>query len=215
MLSTSTSAAILRGVTEVAPAARPYHHGNLREELLERAEEVVRERGVADVSLRELAREIGVSHAAPRRHFPDRQALLDALALRGFERLGAVLEDAAAASGRGGFTGRLTRVATAYVRFATDEAALLELMFANKRCEVDGPIHAAADRAFAVVLALISEGQEAGELVPGDPTGPGTNLFAMLQGLASLSTGGMLDDDELERTVRDAIAALLTGLRPR
>ena len=71
------------------PSERPYHHGNLRSALLAAAERTVRERGVQDLSLRELAREIGVSHGAPRRHFPDRQALLDALAESGFERLGA------------------------------------------------------------------------------------------------------------------------------
>ena len=68
--------------------ARPYHHGNLRTALLEAAERTLRERGVQALSLRELAREVGVSHGAPRRHFPDRQALLDALARAGFERLG-------------------------------------------------------------------------------------------------------------------------------
>ena len=69
------------------PTERPYHHGNLRGALLDAAERTVRERGVQALSLRELAREIGVSHGAPRRHFPDRQALLDALAESGFERL--------------------------------------------------------------------------------------------------------------------------------
>jgi hypothetical protein len=52
---------------------RPYHHGNLRTALLAEAERTIRERGVHDVSLRQLAREVGVSHGAPRRHFPDRQ----------------------------------------------------------------------------------------------------------------------------------------------
>ncbi len=73
---------------------RPYHHGNLRAALLEQAERTVRERGVQDLSLRELAREVGVSHGAPRRHFPDRQALLDALAEAGFARLGTELRSA-------------------------------------------------------------------------------------------------------------------------
>src|SRR5947209_2974095 len=71
--------------------ARPYHHGNLRAELLAAAEQTVRERGVEALSLRELARRVGVSHGAPRRHFADRQALLDALAQAGFDRLGLVL----------------------------------------------------------------------------------------------------------------------------
>ena len=74
--------------------ARPYHHGNLRSELLEQAERVLADRGAGALSLRELAREIGVSHAAPRRHFADKQALLDALAEDGFDRLGAELRAA-------------------------------------------------------------------------------------------------------------------------
>ena len=60
--------------------ARPYHHGNLREALLDAPPSSALERGRRSLSLRELAREVGVSHAAPRRHFADKQALLDALA---------------------------------------------------------------------------------------------------------------------------------------
>ena len=93
MMSTST----LRHVRR----ARPYHHGNLRTALLAAAQQTVRERGVAALSLRELAREVGVSHGAPRRHFPDRQALLDALAEDGFERLGGELRGGRRRCGRG------------------------------------------------------------------------------------------------------------------
>jgi AcrR family transcriptional regulator len=57
-------------------AQRPYHHGNLRAALLAQAEQTLREQGLEGLSLRELARQIGVSHGAPRRHFADRQALL-------------------------------------------------------------------------------------------------------------------------------------------
>ena len=70
---------------------RPYHHGNLREALLEAAEKALETDGAKSISLRELSRELGVSHTSPRRHFADKQALLDALALRGFERFDDVL----------------------------------------------------------------------------------------------------------------------------
>ena len=66
---------------------RPFHHGNLRTVLLDQAESAIREGGIDALSLRELAREAGVSHGAPRSHFIDRGALLDALAERGFLRL--------------------------------------------------------------------------------------------------------------------------------
>ena len=77
----------------VAVTPRPYHHGNLRAALLAQAERTLADGG--DLSLRELARQIGVSHAAPRRHFAGKQALLDALAEDGFERLGAELRGGA------------------------------------------------------------------------------------------------------------------------
>ncbi|HWA80524.1 MAG TPA: TetR/AcrR family transcriptional regulator, partial [Acetobacteraceae bacterium] len=75
--------------------ARPYHHGNLREALLQAAEEALESGGAQDISLRELSRKLGVSHTSPRRHFADKQALLDALAVRGFERFDEALVRAA------------------------------------------------------------------------------------------------------------------------
>src|SRR5271168_1175007 len=126
-------------------AERPYHHGNLRTALLAQAARTVRECGVQAVSLRELAREAGVSHGAPRRHFPDRQALLDALAQAGFKRLGAELRGAFDRAGED-FEARLHATATAYVHFATRDAALLELMFAGKHQQQSGDLHQAAER---------------------------------------------------------------------
>jgi AcrR family transcriptional regulator len=193
-------------------SARPYHHGNLRTALLEQAERTVRERGVQDLSLRELAREIGVSHGAPRRHFPDRQALLDALAETGFARLGAELRRAADGAG-GDFEARLRATAAAYVRFATDDAALLELMFAGKHRVESGALHEAADRAFSVLLELIQQGQAEGALEPGEPERIGLVLFATVQGIAALVTGGMVQADQLDALVADAIAHFLRGSR--
>ncbi len=94
----------------------------------------LRDDGIDELSLRELARAVGVSHAAPRRHFPDRQALLDALAIEGFARLGADMRDAVA-SGDREFEPTLQRCAHAYVTFATTDAALLEVMFAGKHTD--------------------------------------------------------------------------------
>src|SRR4051794_35531942 len=111
----------------MAVRARPYHHGNLRSTLLSAAERTLASGGVAALSLRELARQVGVSHAAPRRHFAHKQALLDALAEEGFVRLGGELRDAMDASD-GSFDARLRAFAHAYVRFATEHGALLELM---------------------------------------------------------------------------------------
>jgi AcrR family transcriptional regulator len=193
-------------------AERPYHHGRLRTELLAQAERTVRERGVEALSLRELAREAGVSHGAPRRHFADRQALLDALAEAGFARLGAELRGAVAGAGED-FQARLSATAAAYIRFATRDAALLELMFAGKHREPSGSLQVAAEEAFAVLFELIEQGQAEGALEPGEPERVGLVLFATIQGIAALVTGGMIDAGSLDALVADAIAHFLRGSR--
>jgi AcrR family transcriptional regulator len=191
---------------------RPYHHGNLRTALLAQAERTVRERGVQALSLRELAREVGVSHGAPRRHFPDRQALLDALAHEGFARLGTELRGAVDGAGED-FQARLQATATAYVRFATRDAALLELMFAGKHGEQSAALNEVAERAFSVLLELIEQGQAEGTLERGEPERVGLVLFATIQGIAALVTGGMVDAEQVDELVADAIAHFLRGSR--
>jgi len=71
-----------------------YHHGNLRESLLIRAEEVIEERGIDVVKLSALAKDLGVSHNAPSRHFKDRNGLISALATRALDSLKAFVADA-------------------------------------------------------------------------------------------------------------------------
>jgi AcrR family transcriptional regulator len=191
---------------------RPYHHGNLRSALLEAAERTVRSRGVQALSLRELAREVGVSHGAPRRHFPDRQALLDALAESGFDRLGSELR--AAADGAGdAFEARLHATAAAYIRFAIRDPALLELMFAAKHREQLATLHDAMERAFSVMRELIEQGQAEGLLEPGDPERVGLVLFSTIQGIAALITGGMVSPEQLDELTADAIGYFLRGSR--
>jgi AcrR family transcriptional regulator len=191
---------------------RPYHHGSLRTALLTAAERTLRERGVDQLSLRELAREIGVSHGAPRRHFADRQALLDALAADGFARLGAELRAAVDSAGDT-FEERLQAAAPAYVRFATDDAALLELMFAGKHRDGAAQLEAAAERTFSVMLELIEQGQAEGALEHGDPERVGLQLFATMQGIATLATAGIVGPERLDELLADSVARFLRGTR--
>jgi AcrR family transcriptional regulator len=205
----------------ISLSERPYHHGNLRTALLQQAERTVRERGVQDLSLRELARDVGVSHAAPRRHFPDRQALLDALAQAGFARLDSELRAARDSAGSD-FQPRLRATAAAYIRFAIGDPALLELMFSGKHREAaatdqpqaqSGALQAAAERAFSVMIELIEQGQAEGALQAGEPERVGLVLFATIQGIAALVTGGMVAAEQLDELVADAIAHFLRGSR--
>ncbi|MEV6061240.1 TetR/AcrR family transcriptional regulator [Nocardia asteroides] len=189
-----------------------YHHGDLRAALLQHAETALRTVGADGLSLRQLARDTGVSHAAPSRHFRDKQALLDALAVTGLDRLGACF---AAASTDGPITARLQAFARAYLRFAVDNPELLPLMFARRHSSGSPEIQEAADRAFAVPVALIAEGQATGEIVPGDPKRIGVTALAALQGLATFVGSGYTADYDAAELLDDLVAHMTLGLLPR
>jgi AcrR family transcriptional regulator len=192
---------------------RPYHHGSLRDALLSVAEQTLREQGQDELSLRELAREIGVSHAAPRRHFRDRQALLDALAITGFERLGAQLE-AAVGAADGDFTARLRAAVVTFVRFATRDAALLELMFSTKHRDGAEDVREAAGAAFSPLPGLIEQGRAEGLLAADTSEQAGIVLLATVQGIATLINGGMVEAARLDELVDAAVEQFLRGNRP-
>ena len=102
-----------------------YHHGDLRPAILKAAAKLLEKQGLAELSLREIARRAGVSHAAPYRHFPDRQSLLAALAAEGFAKLGEAQREAAARAG-------LRGMGEAYVRFALEHPQRFRLMFGGQ-----------------------------------------------------------------------------------
>ncbi|MGP4016530.1 TetR/AcrR family transcriptional regulator [Saccharopolyspora sp. 5N708] len=192
-----------------------YHHGDLRAALLDSAAAALRTSGVDALSLRELARDIGVSHAAPRRHFKDKRALLNALALRGFERLSAELGAAAATSGP--FRAKLAAMASAYVRFAAHEAELLELMFVRKLApDATEELLAAGHHLGAVVFAVIADGQQSGDVHPGNAEAIALAVFAALHGFASLTTTGILPTETTtDQALNHLLNELLHGLNPR
>jgi AcrR family transcriptional regulator len=95
-----------------------YHHGDLRQAVLQKAGKILEQEGLAALSVREVARRAGVSHNAPYRHFPDRESLLAALAAEGFERL----DDAFARRPR-------REMGEAYVEFALANPQRFRLMF--------------------------------------------------------------------------------------
>jgi len=139
-----------------------YHHGNLREALLERAAEVVAERGVEGLSLRGLARDLGVSHSAPRAHFADRSALLAALARDGFRRALEYMDAEAEAAGPDPLA-RYRALGRGYVRFAVEDRAAFHAMnHPEVRASADEELHAAR-RAFNETLAEgVAAAQRAG-----------------------------------------------------
>ncbi|NES14367.1 MULTISPECIES: TetR/AcrR family transcriptional regulator [Micromonospora] len=120
-------------------STRSYHHGDLRRALLAAAADAMAESGPAALSLRDLARRAGVSHAAPAHHFGDKAGLLTALATQGFELLGEALRAAG---------DDLRESGVAYVGFAVRHRAHFEVMFRPDLYRADDPdLVAARERA--------------------------------------------------------------------
>ena len=194
------------------PSTRPYHHGHLRQALLRAAEVALEAQGVQNLSLRELSRELGVSHASPQRHFATKQDLLDALAIMGFERLSSVVAKAAEARNQD-FNARLTKAAFAYVGFAVQHPALFALMFEAKRRPGMLPeLRTALMAAYSHIPKILKEGQDAGKIVAGDPDRLALTIGATLHGLVALSIDGKVKGAPLKTVVPETIQHLLKGL---
>ena len=120
---------------------KPYHHGDLRDALLVAAEQALAELPLEDISLREIARRAGVSHAAPKHHFSSLGQLLGEVAARGYERFVAELDEAAGRVSDQSPRARMLAMARAYLRFALSNRAVYGLMFGKRDNVVDTTPH--------------------------------------------------------------------------
>lgn len=178
---------------------RGYHHGDLRRALVEGALEEVDERGLDDMSIRSVARRVGVSHAAPAHHFGNREGLLRAVAARGFELLAAELRSAVE---RGGpiDAGR------AYVNFGLRHPQLLALMFGPRSRSDDGEVEASRQKTAAALRSAM--GVEDG--------GDGDRslvlaAWALAHGLVTLLLAGQVEPhggEDAEALVRSVLGRL-------
>jgi len=190
---------------------QPYHHGKLREALLERAMETIEEAGVEGLSLRQLARDVNVSHGAPAKHFRDKQALIDAVALAGFETMNSRIQDAAQSSGD--LRGRFVNVGTAYVDFAVEHPALLTVMYATKHHpDSSEELRSTGVQSIHVAQAMIAEAQEAGVLAAGNPETLAMVCFVSLHGTALLAAGGHLEGTSVEDVITATTDTLWVGM---
>ncbi len=147
-------AANRRAATKKPAASPPYHHGDLRDALLKAAERILERDGLPGLTLRAVAREAGVSHAAPAHHFRDLAGLVSELAAIGYRRFGAAMQ-AAAVPGRSQAEIGLAR-GRAYVDFARTHPAMYQLMFRSERLDWSNPaLREAGDTAFAELAGAI------------------------------------------------------------
>ena len=178
---------------------KAYRLGDLRAALLQAAVAEIADKGLHGLSLRECARRAGVSHAAPYRHFADKDALLLAIAREGFSMLTAAGK--AAMEGLDDPPARLDAYGIAYVRFAVEHPSHFRVMFTSELDEPDPETRAAGDGAFLLLVdsAAAVVGRQTAELA-------GVAYWTVPHGLAMLMLDGRMPPEHT--ATPDAAAAL-------
>jgi AcrR family transcriptional regulator len=180
-----------------AKSETSYHHGNLRRALIKEALVMIAESGSAGLSLRELARRVGVTPTAPYRHFVDREALLATVAEEGYRLMkeelgiGAKETDANLA---------LLKLGSAYLEFARTNPSHYRVMFGpftarNKQEEKYPELKAIAGEVFQLLVDVIERGQAQGKVRPGVSAELAESTWAMVHGLSSLLIDGHIGSD--------------------
>jgi AcrR family transcriptional regulator len=189
-----------RGVPE---RVRPYHHGDLQRALIDAALAEIEASGTGRLSLREIARRAGVSHAAPAHHFGDKAGLFTAIATEGFRLLRAATSPVS--DGPDG----LLLTGIAYVEFAIGHRAHFEVMYRPELYRPEEPeLVASREASFAVLYATARQGAGLGP--EEDVTGLALAAWSVVHGFANLWLAANLRDDFGE--LREAIPVLAGGI---
>jgi AcrR family transcriptional regulator len=172
----------------------PYHHGALHEALLQAAERVLERDGLAGLTLRAVAREAGVSHAAPTHHFGDLTGLLSELAAIGFRRFNAAMI-AAGESETLPLMKAMAR-AKAYVAYAQARPGMYGLMFRTERLDMTRPsLHEAATASFEGLASAVGAGRQGqGEALSLDQAATIARAWSLVHGFTTLLLDGRLRD---------------------
>ena len=166
---------------------RPYHHGDLRNALIQAGLDLLAEAGAGELDLRKVAHRAGVSHAAPYRHFADKVALIAAINEEGFHRLADSIHAALRETPDEPFE-QLLAVARAYVGFAQERPWLMREMFSGLSIERErfASLQEASKTVYRLYIEVITRGQEKEKIVAGDPAALAGVLWSVLHGLAML-----------------------------
>ena len=170
-----------------------YHHGDLRRALIDAAIAIVEREGQSALTLRAAARRIGVSEAAPYRHFADKDALLASVAEEGLRTLSSWMREEAAPH-EASPPQRLQALGVAYVKFAVAHPARFRVMFTVVAAEPESypALAAAYEETFDLLRDAILDCQRVGLVRAGDPLELALAAWAIVHGLADLSVGGQL-----------------------
>jgi AcrR family transcriptional regulator len=184
----------------VAPEKSSYHHGDLKNALIEAGIEILSQEGVNGLSLRKVARKAGVSHAAPYAHFADKQALVAAIATDGhrkiYEKILGVMEQYLDDPLR-----QLVETAWAYVEFGFEEPDHFRITFSGSvEKEHDYPaLVEMTAKNFGILRALVARCQAAGILDPGEPDLTAVGVWGLIHGFVTLIQEGQISHSVLSR----------------
>lgn len=209
------------GKVRVATEKRPYHHGDLAAALKEAALGLIAEKGVSGFNLRDAARAAGVSHAAPYRHFADRDELLAAIAEDGFRGiLEAFVE--AAEKHPGDPLARFLEIGGTFMLYGISHPEHFRLMYGPSSPDRDRyPAIRELDLAsYQLAIDAIADAQREGTLREGNPRELGALSFAILYGATSAYLDGQLGrmgfaDADVEKVLLETGNIALEGLLPR
>ncbi|NVK58124.1 MAG: TetR/AcrR family transcriptional regulator [Alteromonadaceae bacterium] len=201
----------------VSAGNQTYHHGDLRTALVDAASQRIEREGIAALSLRKLADDIGVSRSALYHHFRDKNALLNAVAARGFDQWLSMTQDRDQAQNIKAHE-RLKQFVHGYIRWAIAHPQLYDIMFGRpiwKHKLADEELKEIAFPAFQYMLNLISDWQQQGLLLQNEPALRQTQvIWATLHGLAKLIIDGVYDDSaHIDDMCNCAVAMLLSQHR--
>jgi AcrR family transcriptional regulator len=187
--------------------AKKYHHGDLKNALIEAGAEILSQEGVSGLSLRRVAKRAGVSHSAPYAHFKDRQSLIAAISTEGFRQL---YDELAAAVSAHADDPReqLVEAAWAYVQFATNNTDTFKIMFSGVlEKEKDYPAFVEiSGKTFERVVDIVRACQNAGVLQPGPSELVAVSVWGQVHGIISLALEGQITHRVLDRfTLRDIL----------
>ncbi|MGD0524130.1 MAG: TetR/AcrR family transcriptional regulator [Polyangiaceae bacterium] len=202
------------------PAARKkrrtYHHGDLERALVEASIKLIAKDGIDAFTLREVARQVGVSHAAVYRHFADKAEVIEAIAVHGYRALAERLRAVIARVPRPRVEQRLLAIGVAYAMFAVEEEGRFRVMTRPRREELRSPeLDAAVDEAFGVLVEVARDGVEAGRLTKAPPVDHAARVYLLAYGYASLYLLGRLRvrPEKVESYLRSLMAPLVAALR--
>lgn len=207
-------------MTDSKNQSNAYHHGNLSRVLIDTAVEIISEQGAKDLSLRQIAKRAGVSHAAPYRHFKDKNAVLAAVARQGFDMMLRQTEDRIARS-RGSELDHFAICGLSYIDFAISYPAHYRVMFGTRaeNSYFSDEFKPESIPVFKLLRDTIIVCQEKGMLKPGDPHEMAMAAWSIVHGFAMLRIDHHIpdqwrDEQKLNELKRSVVLTLYFGLRP-